>query len=390
MSSTKYSRVASYELEDGRNTSDYNEESYRSANSSISRWRPRSLLTGPRWLRDKSSQHKKAFRLGLVLFVVLVLSALIVLPNAPDLPALPTFHEGEFDACPRLLGEAESGAQGLGGPSDSKQSTGDQSEWAEVMMPSQLIELVEHGKPLPRLLIHQSWKTRDLPSRFQKWSNDWRRIHGKRWTYVLWTDEDNRQLVEKFYPEYLETYNNLPREIFRADMIRNIYMHKFGGVYGDLDLIPLGPIDKHITQFLAHDEDAKPIAFVGHMGEDNFEHSIPNAFFAATKPGHPFFYKPLDYVVKHQNEPAFNREPEKLTGPVALRACVKEWQASEGKTHELRVLENGKIYPLNWSGAPKLNWCLCRTHSPWFNEGKCNALYENTAWTITYWTHSWS
>ncbi|KAG8809609.1 hypothetical protein FRC19_005126, partial [Serendipita sp. 401] len=218
MSSTKYSRVASYELEDGRNTSDYNEESYRSANSSISRWRPRSLLTGPRWLRDKSSQHKKAFRLGLVLFVVLVLSALIVLPNAPDLPALPTFNEGEFDACPRLLGEAESGAQGLGGPSDSKQSTGDQSEWAEVMMPSQLIELVEHGKPLPRLLIHQSWKTRDLPSRFQKWSNDWRRIHGKRWTYVLWTDEDNRQLVEKFYPEYLETYNNLPREIFRADM----------------------------------------------------------------------------------------------------------------------------------------------------------------------------
>ena len=41
-----------------------------------------------------------------------------------------------------------------------------------------------------------------------------------KWKYWFWTDADNRDFVEKNYPEFLDTYNKLPYEIERADMVR--------------------------------------------------------------------------------------------------------------------------------------------------------------------------
>lgn len=50
------------------------------------------------------------------------------------------------------------------------------------------------------------------------------------WEYKLWTDDENRDLVEKDYPWLLETYDAFPENIMRADTARVLYMHKHGGV----------------------------------------------------------------------------------------------------------------------------------------------------------------
>jgi len=50
-------------------------------------------------------------------------------------------------------------------------------------------------------------------------SNSWKQVNPK-WKYWFWTDADNREFVEKHYPEFLDTYNKLPYEIERADMVR--------------------------------------------------------------------------------------------------------------------------------------------------------------------------
>lgn len=318
--------------------------------------------------------------LTIVVFGFLAVSHVVYIRAFPPPPPP---KEGEFDACPHLL---------IPNPTRYRvapTNTEDKSDWAKMMRPSELMDLIDLGLAPPKRLIHQSWKTRDnLPDHFQKWSDDWRRIHGSNWTYVLWTDEDNKQLVQRYYIDYFDVYNDLPREIYRADMVRNMYMHKFGGVYGDLDLVPLSPLQKHITDF-ATDTLTAPVAYVGRMGDnDEFEHSIPNAFMASTSPGHPFWLTPLAFVRDHQKEEIYNQEPESLTGPVALRSCVKTWQEKDHKA-PIKVLEDGKIYPLNWANSSKRNWCLCRMHSPWFNDEQCNAQFPNS-WTITYWTHSWA
>ena len=77
-------------------------------------------------------------------------------------------------------------------------------------------------------LFHQSWMNSTLPTKFEEWSHSCRRANPD-WEWVLWTDEDNIKLVEKYAPWFASTYEALHSEIYRADTARNIYMHVFGG-----------------------------------------------------------------------------------------------------------------------------------------------------------------
>jgi mannosyltransferase OCH1-like enzyme len=51
------------------------------------------------------------------------------------------------------------------------------------------------------------------------------------WEWVLWTDEDNAELVERFAPGMKGAYDELGKRgpIFRADIVRNGYLFLFGG-----------------------------------------------------------------------------------------------------------------------------------------------------------------
>lgn len=77
-------------------------------------------------------------------------------------------------------------------------------------------------------IIHQSWEGHNIPKKWATWSDSWRVKHPD-WEWVLWTNEDNRALVEARAPWLLETYDALPGEIRRADVVRNLYMLFFGG-----------------------------------------------------------------------------------------------------------------------------------------------------------------
>lgn len=80
---------------------------------------------------------------------------------------------------------------------------------------------------IPKLL-HQSWKSTDLPAKFKRWSDTCRRQHPD-WEWVLWTDEDNLRLVKEYFPWLEDIFLSLPGNIYRADLARNLYMYIFGG-----------------------------------------------------------------------------------------------------------------------------------------------------------------
>lgn len=112
----------------------------------------------------------------------------------------------------------------------------DPRKWAREISATKLMEMLENGEqPGPRIL-HQSWKEEPLLPHFERWSNKWRRQLDETWLYVpgisgmgllliitlryvLWRDSDNRKLVERYYSKYLNAYDLLPREIYRADMV---------------------------------------------------------------------------------------------------------------------------------------------------------------------------
>lgn len=51
----------------------------------------------------------------------------------------------------------------------------------------------------------------------------------------MWTDAKAREFIKDEYPWFLETFDNYPEPIQRADVIRYFVLAHFGGVYIDLD-----------------------------------------------------------------------------------------------------------------------------------------------------------
>jgi mannosyltransferase OCH1-like enzyme len=74
-------------------------------------------------------------------------------------------------------------------------------------------------------IIHQSWKTRDLPTKYRNWHETWKQLHPD-WEYRLWTDQDNYELVREEFPWFLETFIGFTRNIERADSVRYMYLFK--------------------------------------------------------------------------------------------------------------------------------------------------------------------
>ena len=118
-------------------------------------------------------------------------------------------------------------------------------------------------------LIHQTWKCKDLPACVLPSVESWKSLHPA-WDHLLWTDEDNRRLIQECYPWFLSTYDAYPYDIQRADAIRYFILHRYGGIYADLDYQPFGPFD-----FLSATRgatfvkrwDGKPSNFLMYSGE---------------------------------------------------------------------------------------------------------------------------
>ncbi len=95
-------------------------------------------------------------------------------------------------------------------------------------------------------IIHQTWKTKNLPVQLKKWHDQIKRLHPG-WEIKLWTDEDNLALVKEHFPLLLNSYNTLQYNIMRVDLIRYIYMAIYGGYYLDLDYELFIPFDSKIS-----------------------------------------------------------------------------------------------------------------------------------------------
>ena len=54
-------------------------------------------------------------------------------------------------------------------------------------------------------------------------------------TTVIWTKEHCESLVKKHYPEYLGLWKGYAHEIQRCDFARYFILHRYGGIYSDMD-----------------------------------------------------------------------------------------------------------------------------------------------------------
>lgn len=90
---------------------------------------------------------------------------------------------------------------------------------------------------IPKIIM-QTWKTKTLPSRWQA-SQDTIKQLMPDWQYVLLTDADNLTFVKEHFPDFVKTFTGFEYDIQRADAIRYMWLYVNGGIYLDLDILPI-------------------------------------------------------------------------------------------------------------------------------------------------------
>jgi inositol phosphorylceramide mannosyltransferase catalytic subunit len=255
-------------------------------------------------------------------------------------------------------------------------------------------------------ILHQTWKSKtDLPAPFRHWRASFLQLNPG-FQFPLYDDADNRALLAQVFPQLLPLYDSLPREIFRADFIRPVYLYRFGGFYADLDFQCLAPLASLAGR---HD------IVLGRMGSDeSFAHSIPNALMAST-PGQAFWIGYLAHCVAQwealKSRPNMEARPEFVTGPVVLRAaalrytqqrelfsrivhgfittCALDIDPDALGYGELTLLPAPVMYPLNWKDEAHRQFMDATVRRNILHGvPEAQRLFPGSI-AVTWWAHSW-
>jgi len=95
-------------------------------------------------------------------------------------------------------------------------------------------DLIENRTQLIPKIIHQTYINSSIPVQWKKGQQSCIDLHPD-YEYMLWTDEKSRDFIAAEYPWFLESFDNYPFPIERADAIRYFVLAHYGGTYIDLD-----------------------------------------------------------------------------------------------------------------------------------------------------------
>jgi mannosyltransferase OCH1-like enzyme len=227
--------------------------------------------------------------------------------------------------------------------------------------------------------------------------------------YRFYDDSDNRSLIEEVLPGLLPFYDSLPREIFRVDFVRPVYMLKHGGFYADMDFQCLAP--------LARIGAARADVLLGKMGSnDAFPHCLPNAFLAS-RPNQGFWLGYLALIEEAWAELKAREDiadkPEFVTGPVVLRKAARHYLTDRAGFRDkvmdfierndlsvdkaalefgrLSILPSHILYPINWFDQIHARF-LRQIKGPGgqirLEDAEARELFPGSV-AVTFWTRSW-
>lgn len=124
-------------------------------------------------------------------------------------------------------------------------------------------------------ILHQVFLTEGLPSTLSKYRGAVESCHALHpdWEQNIWTDDAANEFIATHYPNLLPHYIGYKQRIQRANILRYALLDHFGGVYLDLDITCLHPLDS-----------LRNLPFVS---PGAYPAGVNNAFILS-RPGHPF------------------------------------------------------------------------------------------------------
>lgn len=108
-----------------------------------------------------------------------------------------------------------------------------------------LLLLSKQGK-----IIHQVWfdniqsrrETKKAFKKYEPYRQTWIKKNPT-WYYHVWNKEESKKFMKMFYPDFLDLFKKYKYSIQCCDAIRYFILHRYGGLYVDMDSECLKPLD---------------------------------------------------------------------------------------------------------------------------------------------------
>jgi hypothetical protein len=225
---------------------------------------------------------------------------------------------------------------------------------------------------IPRI-IHQTWRDENIPRAWVPYVESWKALHPD-WEYRLWTDNANRVLIEEHYPDLLATYDSYSYAIQRADAVRYCLLHRYGGVYVDMDIECLRPLDDLLVghSFVAVLEPEEQARWLGRPS------LVSNAFMASCA-GHGFLEAILTALRSDPRRGLTHRDVLEITGPIMMINSLKAYRG------DVSILSSRVAFPFP-AGSPELN--VLQRQRPGYEALKKRSV-EKGAYAVHYWANTW-
>jgi len=182
-----------------------------------------------------------------------------------------------------------------------------------------------------QLIIHQI-----APKDTSIWHPFWHKCH-ESWKnhhqVMLWNDqEDIDNLIKNHYSQYWNLYQAFPFHVMKIDFARLAILHRFGGLYADMDVFCYQPISPEYTnkEFLA----------IENLTNEYTSARYENSMMAGQKEN-PFLIHMMNYVKtlfinsRHHFQRPLRRTVKNdnlinnITGSGMLEAAMKSFRQSE-------------------------------------------------------------
>lgn len=158
--------------------------------------------------------------------------------------------------------------------------------------PDDIVKNAEKTKSGFPKILWRTYKDTNIPKRWIEGFESGALLKG--WILVFMTDEDNLDFVKRHYPSLLTLYQNFEYPIERVDLVRILYLHRFGGLYSDLDKV-------FLTDFTHIFEEYNAEVYL--VRSPNMPSTYTNSFMAS-KPNARFWVELIESIAE-QNLPFY-------------------------------------------------------------------------------------
>ena len=219
-------------------------------------------------------------------------------------------------------------------------------------------ELSFFSSGIPRLL-HQTYSAAHRLSPLAQNLMGTFRVNHPAWTVAFWDDAAARKFVYARYPRYADVYSQLKRPVMRADMLRYMLMDAYGGVYADVDVESVQPLERlldvgGIAGTASCVVSPEPRAHGAILEGLPHRAMVSNAVFAS-KPGHALWRMALQMIQRDiengAQENDSENDPVSITGPRLLSKVYHQLRNRPNVDEQCTMLPVEVLNPAADAGA---------------------------------------